>query len=531
MINQLTGYGGLFFGRIVNNLTDVPVAEAEVRINECNRTCITDNSGYFVFENVALESFSVSVSRWGYTPLDEADFTFDGQRQLEAEIRLLHPEMDLDPNVIDVDLMDGESDQVAIVVHNIGDGPLDFATSVRGARAEGELWDQIEAVHTGEILGDPRLQAVLFFQNHFWIVGGQQSDEPNMLYKLNRSWELVESFEQQSWSNYGWRNLTTDGQYLYGVDSTYIAQIDPQDAQVIGRIPVPLNPCQSLTWDPENELFWTASVTTDIFGIDRNGNVIHRIDNDYSFRTSGLCYFPDDPDGYKLYILSNDQDENVRLLKCETETGSLTDVITLPVGEGERSGGFQITDELYPFTWALMVQMQAGEDWVRTFEASSNFFWLDIVPRSSFLFPDEDMELQITLTAEDLEVDETYNAFIQIKHNTPVGGSFWIDVEMTVHGHSAPSVEQTPYTFGLTSIYPNPFNAIGNVSFALDKTCDVSLTLHDLTGRRISTLINGEMSGGSHNVPVNGLSLPSGMYIVSLSDGSRISQMKLTLLK
>jgi len=531
MITQLTGYGGLFFGRIVNNMTDEPVTEAEVRIVECNRTCITDNSGYFVFENVALESFTVSVSRWGYTPLDEADFTFDGQRELETEIRLLHPEMYFDPDVIDVNLMDSESVQVDIVIHNIGDGPLDFETSVRGARAEGKLWDQIEGIHTGEILGDPRLQAVLLFQDHFWIVGGQRSDEPNMLYKLNRNWELVESFEQESWTNYGWRNLTTDGQYLYGVDSTYIAQIDPQNAEVIGRIPTPLNPCQAIAWDPENNLFWVGSVTTDIYGIDRYGNVINRIDNDYRFRTSGICYFPDDRDGYKLYILSNDRDGNVRLLKCETETGSLTDVIILPIEEGERAGGFQITDELYPFTWALMVQMQAGEDWVRTFEASSNFFWIDITPESSFLFPDEDMEMQIELTAMDLEVDETYNAFVQIQHNTPIWGSFWIDVEMTVNGNSAPSVEQIPFAFGLNSIYPNPFNAIGNVSFGLDKTCDVSLTLHDLTGRRISTLINGEMSSGSYSVPVNGFSLPSGMYIVSLSDGSRISQMKLTLLK
>ncbi|MCF7810524.1 T9SS type A sorting domain-containing protein [bacterium] len=533
ILDQLTGYGGIFIGSVVNNMTDEGIEGATVTINETKRTVITDEDGFFIFERVPVETFTVNVEKWGFTTVESAEFTFDGQMQLNSEIRMLHPEISLASDDISVQVANNEEFTYDLTLTNVGDGPLVFDNTVRGTPVEGEFWDQIEAVNTGDITEDARLQATLFFQDHFWVAGGMQSDMPNHLYKITRDGELVDSYEQAAYSNYGWRSLTTDGEYIYGTDSDYISQIDPESGQVTDfQIPAPLNPTYTITYDNENELFWVSSVTTDIFGIDRDGNEIGFIRNSGRFRISGLAYFPDDVDGYKLYLLENSREDGaVRVWKLDTETGDAIEIDVLNVAEGERSGACTLTNELYPFTWAFLVQMQADDDYLRIFEASSDFYWLDIHPRSAFLDPNEEMELHFDFAAGNLPYDETYEAYMQLTHNTPVEGSIWIHIAMTVLENSAPGVTEIPLDYGLSSVYPNPFNAVSNINFSLDRAADVKLTVHDLTGRQVTELVNEHRGSGKYTVQLNSEGWASGMYMIRLTDGSRVSMKKVALLK
>jgi hypothetical protein len=532
ILDQLTGYGGTFYGCVVNNMTDEGIEGAAITINESKRTVITDEDGFFFFQRIPVESFTVSVERWGYTTVEAAEFTFDGQRELSGEIRMLHPEMDLASENVSVQIANNEEVRYDLTLRNVGDGALVFDNSVRGAPMEGEFWDQMAEINTGDITADVRLQATIFFQDHFWVAGGMQNDVPNHLYKITRDGELVASYEQAAWSSYGWRSLTTDGEYLYGVDSTYIAQINPEDGQVTDfQIPTPINPTYQVAWDSENELFWVSAVTTNIFGIDCDGNVMYTIRNDQRFRISGLAYFPDDVDGYKLYILENTrEDDLVRLWKVNIETSDAILICVLDVAE-ERAGACTLTNELYPFTWAFLVQMQASDDYLRIFEASSDFYWMDVTPRSAYLEPNDEMELHIDFAAGDLPDNETYQAYLQFKHNTPVEGSIWVSVAMTVLENSAPGISEIPLDYGLTSVYPNPFNAVSNINFNLDHAADVKLSVHDLTGRQVTELINEHKGAGKYTVQLNGEGWASGMYMVRLTDGSRVSMQKIALLK
>ena len=536
-INQLTGYGGTFTGRIVNNMTDYPVDNAEVFINECRSSCTTDLLGNFRLENVPVEQFTVNVNRWGYTPVVSAEFNFNGGMELDAEIRMLHPEMAIDPGQISVELETGQSTTENVGIRNVGDGSLEFSTRLRGAPVAGALWEEMESFDAGAITGDVRLQDVVFLQDHYWFVGGQTSDAPNMLYKVNLDGEVVASWEQQSYSNYGWRNITTDGEYLYGVDSTYIAQINPEDGRVTGlRIPTGLNPCYAITYEAGRDLFWVSSVATDIYAVDRQGNRINTVSNNLRFRISGLGWFEDDPNGYKLYVLNNlrDEDRNpyISLDKVNHETSEVMNVAILPMINDERAGGCSFCNGLYDFTWAFLVQMQAAEDWLRVYEAASDFYWLDVEPMSGTLDPGNALQMDIQFTTGDLEFEKTYQSYLMIEHNTPMEGALWIELSMTVTDiHGVTDKTDVPLEYGLTSVYPNPFNAVSNVGFALDKASNVRLTLHDITGRPVATLLEEHLPVGSYKVAIDGSHLPSGTYFVRLADDAHVSIMKVALLK
>jgi len=80
---------------------------------------------------------------------------------------------------------------------------------------------------------------------------------------------------------------------------------------------------------------------------------------------------------------------------------------------------------------------------------------------------------------------------------------------------------EVPSGFSLDQNYPNPFNPQTSIRFTLPMTERVTLTVHDLLGRTVATLLHNESLGaGSHTVPFNGQGLASGMYIYRIQAGA-----------
>ena len=68
----------------------------------------------------------------------------------------------------------------------------------------------------------------------------------------------------------------------------------------------------------------------------------------------------------------------------------------------------------------------------------------------------------------------------------------------------------------LTGAYPNPFNPVTTIEFALEKRGPVNLSVYDMLGRSIAVLVDSEMNAGTHSVAFNASHLPSGLYIIRL---------------
>ena len=70
--------------------------------------------------------------------------------------------------------------------------------------------------------------------------------------------------------------------------------------------------------------------------------------------------------------------------------------------------------------------------------------------------------------------------------------------------------------FILNQNYPNPFNPTTKISYELRVTNYVSITVSDVLGNKISSLVNQKQNAGNYSVQFDGNNLPSGIYFYTL---------------
>jgi len=133
-------------------------------------------------------------------------------------------------------------------------------------------------------------------------------------------------------------------------------------------------------------------------------------------------------------------------------------------------------------------------------------------------------------------VVEDYDSFTFVKEGSDQSGSLGstLDWPSTGEGFGQWLTElevEIPPDFALSSAYPNPFNPITTLAFALPEAMKVNLAVYDITGRLIATLVNGWRDAGTHEVTFDGSKLASGMYVYRLKAGEFISSGKMLLLK
>jgi len=86
-----------------------------------------------------------------------------------------------------------------------------------------------------------------------------------------------------------------------------------------------------------------------------------------------------------------------------------------------------------------------------------------------------------------------------------------------------------PAKFSLEQNYPNPFNPTTNFEFRISSFDMVKLTVFDVLGREVSTLVDKELHPGIYHVSWDASNRPSGVYYYRLSAGS-FSEMKTMVL-
>lgn len=111
---------------------------------------------------------------------------------------------------------------------------------------------------------------------------------------------------------------------------------------------------------------------------------------------------------------------------------------------------------------------------------------------------------------EDVAVDGNY-AYVADKDS----GIYIIrnDLLLTIEDESTP----IPKNFMLDQNYPNPFNPVTTIQYHLPKSSFINLSIYNVAGQLIETLVNGYKGAGSYEVQWNAHNFSSGVYFYRIS--------------
>ncbi len=88
-----------------------------------------------------------------------------------------------------------------------------------------------------------------------------------------------------------------------------------------------------------------------------------------------------------------------------------------------------------------------------------------------------------------------------------------------------------PQSVQVDQNFPNPFNPSTTIRYGIPRKSHVTLTLFDLTGRKVATLVDGEEDAGYHLVRLDGAKLATGVYFYRLVAGSYAGTKRLIILR
>ena len=97
-------------------------------------------------------------------------------------------------------------------------------------------------------------------------------------------------------------------------------------------------------------------------------------------------------------------------------------------------------------------------------------------------------------------------------------------------------INQLPHAFNLYNNYPNPFNPVTTLRYDLPEDALVNITIYDIMGRIVRTLINSQQNAGFKSIQWNatndaGSPLSAGLYLYKIQADNFVQIRKMVLLK
>jgi len=96
--------------------------------------------------------------------------------------------------------------------------------------------------------------------------------------------------------------------------------------------------------------------------------------------------------------------------------------------------------------------------------------------------------------------------------------------------------QSIPENYSLSQNYPNPFNPETHIQFAIPKAEQVRITVYDLQGKLVRTMVNERKAAGTYSVvwngrDENGVKVTSGVYFYRIDAGEFSMTKKMVLMK
>jgi hypothetical protein len=255
----------------------------------------------------------------------------------------------------------------------------------------------------------------------------------------------------------------------------------------------------------EDSSAWVVVASGDAFG-----------DPSYTYEVATLRDSTADDDGmteFKVLAAMNEGN-----FHSDPAMGYSTDDIAPGVPQGLMA---VLVDDGIQLTW----EMSADEDF--------QYYMLEKAADEAFTEPEVFEMIDIAYLDLDYVLNESnYYRIAAVDHAGNI--SDYSDVvDFTV---LATDLDLIPEVFALHQNYPNPFNPTTQIKYDLPEDALVSITIYDIMGRSIKSLVNSHQSAGYRSIQwdaTNNLGEPvsAGMYIYMIQAGDFRQTKKMVLLK
>jgi hypothetical protein len=522
-------------GHITDAETGQPLSGVIVSTDRYNRKDTTDASGYYQLPNVLIGTYSIMTDRYRFNGDTATGIIIAENETTTHDFSLHHPEMRLSTEAV-VDTCQDEPVQTSFTVINDGNGPLDYSSHVFFAGDENATpWDSVGTIRVSQITADPQVWGCEFLYDQWWVTGANGPGGQKVIYRFDRAGNQVGYIPQPATTPLGWFDLATDGRFLYGSDGPGIIKIDTT-GQVQGTIPSPLNPTRAVAYDPLMDDFWVADYTSDIYEVDRMGNIVQQVPNQggNALLITGLAWQATEANGFKLFIFSrNGTTSQIRVSKLNPQTRMIMTVTDLSGLPGDNAAGCTITSgwnsSLVVFGAILRnpVGCRLG-----IYEMVFDQSWITLSPASATIPGGGSQTVTVSFNPLILRSD-TYHVTARLS-SAVYDSTFTLPITLVVQRTQSslpPQHQEVPTRYSLHQNYPNPFNPSTQIRFDLPKAGYVQLKVYNTLGQEVATLVDDVREAGTHTVRWDGRNVASGLYLCRIEAGDFVQVRKMLLMK
>ncbi|MDP2035742.1 MAG: T9SS type A sorting domain-containing protein [Ignavibacteria bacterium] len=168
--------------------------------------------------------------------------------------------------------------------------------------------------------------------------------------------------------------------------------------------------------------------------------------------------------------------------------------------------------------------------WRKVKEAELYYFQSSYVQNFSTIFQAATTTDTVTTI---ISFDEGQNYYWRVQSKNIAGYGPWSETSSILVDVKK---DELPTEYSLSQNYPNPFNPATTINFSIADKSHVQLSVFNLLGEVVKTLVDQNEETGVHSMTWNGLNesgipVNSGVYLLRLEAGSQIQMRKMILLK
>ncbi|HEX7319060.1 MAG TPA: T9SS type A sorting domain-containing protein [bacterium] len=350
-----------------------------------------------------------------------------------------------------------------------------------GTRAPGDV---IYELDVQLICNDNQLLGIEWDGECFYITGGATATDPNKVYVVDTLGTLIHTYDQPGYSTgWGWRDLAWDGvngpgggvmDTLYGSVDGNVAKFSLDGAALTyyGGFAGPQNPNRALGYDNDQEVFFTANFASDCYMFNKTSSNLMNVAN--TLNMYGCAY---DSDSNWVWWHSQDP-----------AGGTFADQLT----------------QMDPATMAFTGLTYAPSNFTLiTAGIAGGLCYGSNFRNSDVLF------LLVQGTPDDI-VAAVY-----------------------LRDHGVPGVEegqkQVAGEFGFVNAATMLSRGNRVISYQLPSASPVSLTVYDIAGSRVATLVESHQQTGLNTATWNTSNLTPGVYFLRLSANGKSESAKVII--